>query len=419
MSVVLGPIESSALCAIWAMIPPADGKAQCANGAFQVGIFSYKVDLGPDGVSDVVRRNLRGAPWDCINGECDWSYGPDVIFEMFDNAGAPMSRWGMSRPQEIASRQLDDFLSDYTFKLLAVRGAAILLADKLVTLQHELGYVHLYDLMADLYKAGWRDLDGWTTAINRPKQGWVDVTSNFASADAFWLAHEYQRLAAATQESPPSGYPFPKVMMPPSFGVPYQSTQEILATPATSEFGDFRAPDAFLVHRQIDMPQGSFLIDEDQTLTPLLRSSTVPEVAFYLYRTFKTLSTAYENLLKAKKSGEQLTGLIIPPAILDLFAQQSGGISHHSGPIFVPRGGSGGGGGLIFDDAGGGSGDSGSGGSSGGGDGAGGGTGETQKPSITSPRTWPTAAKVVAGVAVAAAVGVAAVAATGGFAKKP
>jgi hypothetical protein len=366
MTVVLGPIESSALCATWATLPPKDGKAQCANGAFQIGIFSYKVDLGPDGVSDVVRRNLHGVPWDCINGECDWSYGPNVIFEMYDASGAPMSRWGMSRPQEIASRQLLDFLGDYTTKLLAVRGAAILLTDKLVTLQHELGYVHLYDLMADLYKAGWRDLDGWPTAINRPKQGWVDVTGNFASADAFWLAHEYQRLAAATQESPASGYPFPKVMMPPGFGTPYQSTDEILAMPATSEFGDFRAPDLFLTHRQIDAPGGfSFLIDEDQTLTPLLQSSSVAEVSFYLYRTFKTLSTAYENLLKARKDGEALTGLVISPIVLDLFNQQGGG--------------------------------------------------DQQKPSLASPRTWPTAAKVIGGVAVAAAVGVAAVAAMGGF----
>lgn len=403
MTVVLGPIESSALCATWATLPPKDGKAQCANGAFQIGIFSYKVDLGPDGVSDVVRRNLHGVPWDCINGECDWSYGPDVIFEMYDASGAPMSRWGMSRPQEIASRQLIDFLGDYTTKLLAVRGAAILLTDKLVTLQHELGYVHLYDLMADLYKAGWRDLDGWPTAINRPKQGWVDVTGNFASADAFWLAHEYQRLAAATQESPASGYPFPKVMMPPGFGTPYQSTDEILAMPATSEFGDFRAPDLFLTHRQIDAPGGfSFLIDEDQTLTPLLQSSSVAEVSFYLYRTFKTLSTAYENLLKARKDGEALTG--------DLFNQQGGGAPHH-GPLFTPRdGASGGGDGLIFHD------DGSGGGSTGHDDGSGSGSaGDQQKPSLTSPRTWPTAAKVIGGVAVAAAVGVAAVAAMGGF----
>lgn len=341
MSSILGPIESAALCLVLGSVPKSEGSVSCAGDRFTVQGITYEVAVpAPATVQTLfdawVGVSTKNAP---ITPDVNYNAGS------YDGNGAYTSPAGFTnRQQEVASRMLPRMLlGQYAFKLIAVRAAALLVLDEVEKLRDELHVGTLKEMLDLLYAHGWRDLDGWTTAIGRPTQGWV-IDGNKAEADAFWLAWHYAKLIAGTAQHW-NAADVPDLLA--IEGHPYYAFDEY---PYLTAFQTWRPSNALLERETLTQYEGgipwTFQIDVDTTLDPVLRSLTMPQLASEIYRMFATLGTAAQAIRKER--GMVSFGTNNMGAILALFgkgtkASLGGGLPGEGGGAFTPGGGSGGG----------------------------------------------------------------------------
>jgi hypothetical protein len=327
MSSLIGPIESAAFCVLMAYTPPTEGSVNCGGDAFTVAGITYQVQMPSPSTTQILAQAWLGGAG---------VTSPDVNYDAgaYDANGVYVSPKGFSsREQEVASRQLQLFLGQYALKLIASRAAAILVLDEVEALRNELGVGSLKEMLDMLYAHGWRDMDGWTTAIGRPIGGF-EIDGTNASVDAFWLAWYYAKLIAG------AAHHWNKASVPDLAtieGHPYYAFDEY---PYLTSFQNWRPSNALLEHDTIVQPVNgnpyTFKIDIDTTLDPLLRSSSVAEIASQIYRMFATLGKAASAIRKehSASSGSGGSGGGLP------------GEGGSGGFVYKPRG-NGGGGGLI------------------------------------------------------------------------
>lgn len=342
---LLGPIESAALCLLLGSTPPTEGSVNCGGDRFTINGITYEVHMPSAATVDTLYKAWMGLPG-AQSPDVNWdagSYGPD---------GTYTSPKGFTnRQQEVASRRIALFLTgQYAWKLIASRAAAILVVNEVEALRQEFGVPTLKQMLDLLYAHGWRDMDGWTTAIGRPLQGF-SFDGPVTKADAFWLAWYYAQMTLA------SSYQWNTASVPDLYAIeghPYYAFDEY---PYLTSFQNWRPSNALLEHETLTEYEGgnpwTFKVDIDTTLDPLLRSSTVPEVASQMYRMFATLGSAAAAIRKERQ--DAIFSGVNVGNILSIFGKgtKSGGQTFNPGGpggdttfnpgAFTPHGGSGGG----------------------------------------------------------------------------
>lgn len=308
MAGLLGPIESAAFCTMMGFVPPSEGSVNCGGNAFTIQGVTYLVNLPSPDAMAILSKGWVGLPD---------APGPDVNYDAgsWDASGSYTSPRGFTnRQQEIAARSVPSFLfgggghGNYALKLLGARAAALLTVNEVEGIRTELGLGSLKETLDLLYAHGWRDVGGWTTAIGRPLAGFA-IDGDTVEVDEFWLAWYYALLtlgsafnwngAVASDLKAAEAWPYSPI---PEY-------------PLLTDFQNWRASNSLLVRAPEDVPQGQtwhFKIVVDDELDPLLRSTSLADVASVYYRMFATLGkalTSIRNERAAKPGNKGIGGL--------------------------------------------------------------------------------------------------------------